>query len=317
MTTTAFLSSLPAILGLTGFIVVSFLRHNSRGNATTRQILDKVRRDAPDVARSFQGLSGKQFEKVILEDQAIKRVLGKRDYEILREALRQQFILSLVVYFICAALVCFGVLMFLRQISLPPKLEINAIGLASDNETAKGKAVDLDDLQVTWKFAGTPEDVVIYLENAQTNRRSAELRTSSTHERLIFARDMFRPCLLERAPGRSNRIRVVCQAKHAVFRSDEFDLWVGINIWGFYDQEKRSVRLTAMIDHTLVQEYPFEAKVTVWTKEPAKLLTFGGTMRGMGDYPVENPEIIRWETMGIIYLGPGDQTLVRATLEPI
>ena len=317
MTTNAFFSSLPAILGLVGFIVLAFLRHNSRGNATTRQILDKVRRDAPEVARSFQGLSGKQLEKVVLEDQAIKRVLGKRDYEILREALRQQFVLSLVVYVICAALVCFGVLMFLRQISMPQKLQISAIGLASDNEAARGKAVDLDDLQVTWKFAGTPEDVVVYLENAQTNRRSAELRTSSTQERLIFARDTFQACLLERAPGRSNRIRVVCQAKQTVFRSDEFDLRVGVNIWGFYDQEKRSVRLAAMIDHALVQEYPFEAKITVWTKEPAKLLSFGGTVRGQADFPIENPEAIRWDTIGIVYLGPGDASLVRATIEPI
>ncbi|MEO6786804.1 MAG: hypothetical protein ABI318_11785, partial [Chthoniobacteraceae bacterium] len=93
MTTNAFLSSLPAILGLTGFIVLWFLRNNSRGDATTRQILDKVRRDAPEVARHFEGLKGKQLENVILKDQALKGVLSEADNQLLRQAISQQFIL--------------------------------------------------------------------------------------------------------------------------------------------------------------------------------------------------------------------------------
>lgn len=73
-----------------------------------------------------------------------------------------------------------------------------------------------------------------------------------------------------------------------------------------------------MIDHTLVQEYAFEAKVTIWTKPPEpRLLTLGGAMRGQGEFPVEHPETIRWGTMGIIYFGPDDPSVIRATLEPI
>lgn len=130
--------------------------------------------------------------------------------------------------------------MFLRQLTLPPKLEVSAITLSSDYSVAGGKAVDLDDLVVTWNFAGMAEDMVVYLENVQTSRRSAELRTSSAQKRLIFPRDTFRTCLLERGRGRSNRVRVVCQAREAVFQSADIDLWVGINIWGFFDPERRS-----------------------------------------------------------------------------
>jgi hypothetical protein len=144
MTVNAFLSSLPAILGLTGFVVVWLLRHNSKGDATTRQILDKVRRDAPEVARHFEGLKGKQLETVILNDQQLQAVLSREEIEILRQALRQQFILSLVVYILCAGLFCFGVVMFFRQISMPPKLKVNGFGVESTSGLAKGKAVDLE-----------------------------------------------------------------------------------------------------------------------------------------------------------------------------
>ncbi len=318
MTVNAFLSSLPAILGLTGFVVLWLLRNNSKGDATTRQILDKVRRDAPEVARHFEGLKGKQLERVILNDQALKGVLTEADNQLLRQALSQQFILSLVVYILCAGLFCFGVVMFLRQISMPPKLKVNGFGMESTSGLAKGKAVDLDDLAVTWKADGTAEDILVYLENVQTSRRSAELRTSSAQQRLVFPRDSFRPCLAERTAGRGNRVRVVCQAKDAVFQSSDFDLLVGINIWGFYDEEKNSIRLAAMIDHSLVQGYPFEAKAMVWTKGPSpQVLTFGGTMRGQGDFPVKQPETIRWDTLEIIYFGPDDPSAIRATIEPI
>jgi len=318
MTINAFLSSLPAILGLTGFIVLWLLRNNSKGDATTRQILDKVRRDAPEVARHFEGLKGKQLERVILNDQALQGVLSDADNKLLRQALMQQFILSLVVYVLCAGLFCFGVVMFLRQISMPPKLKVSGFGMESTSELAKGKAVDLDDIVVTWKAEGTAEDVLVYMENVQTSRRSAELRTSSAQQRLIFPRDSFRPCLTDRAAGRSNRVRIVCQAKEAIFQSSDFDLLVGINIWGFYDEEKSSVRLAAMIDHSLVQGYQFEAKAMVWTKGPSpQILTFGGPMRGQGDFRVEQPQTIRWDTLQIVYLGPDDSSVIRATTEPI
>jgi hypothetical protein len=318
MPTNVFLSSLPAILGLTGFIVFWLLRHNTRGDVTTRHILDKVRRESPEVARHFEGLKGKQLEKVILNDQALKHVLSRKEGDLLRQALKNQFILSLVVYLLCAALFCFGIVMFLRQLSLPTKFQVSDINLESDYSLAHGKAVDLDDLVMSWQSQGTPEDVTMYLENVQTGRRSTDLRTNSAQQRLVFPRDTFRPCLTEREPGRSNRVRVICQGREVVFRSREFEVLVGVNIWGFYDQERRAVRLAAMIDHALVQGYRFEAKAMVWTKGPdAHPVTFGGNVRGQADFVVDEPDKIRWDTLEIVYIGPDDPSIVRATTEPI
>jgi hypothetical protein len=255
---------------------------------------------------------------VIREDQALQRVLSSEDSQLLKQALSQQFILSLVVYLLCAGLFCFGVIMFLRQLSLPPKLKIGSFGLESVSVLARGRAVDLDDLTVTWKAEGTAEDVVMYLENVQTSRRSAELRSSSAQQRLVFPRETFRTCLIERSPGRSNRVRVVCQAKEAIFQSVDFDLLVGVNIWGFFDEQKSAVRLAAMIDHTLVQGYAFEAKAMVWTKGPSpQVLTYGGVVRGQAEFPVRQPETVRWDTLEIVYFGPEDSSAVRATTDPI
>jgi hypothetical protein len=318
VTTNDFLASLPAILGFTGFAVFWFLRFNYKGDATTRQVLAKVRRSAPDVAKRLERLRGQQLSNALEHDAELRQVLDAGDQDILRQALRQQFILSLVVLVLSAGLVAFALIMFLRQQSLPQNLKISNFLLESVEGQARGKAVDLDDLAATWKSAGEPEDLLVYLENVQTGRRSRELRTGTQQQRVVFPRETYRPCLDERAPGRSNRLRIVCQGQRAVFQSPEFDVWVGVNIWGFWDQEKGAVRLAAMIDHALVQGYAFEAKVIVWTKGTSpEVLSFGGPIRGMADFSVEKPEAIRWDTLSVTYLGPGDASLVRATTEPI
>jgi hypothetical protein len=318
VTTNTFLSSLPAILGFTGFAVFWFLRFNYKGDATTRQVLTKVRRRAPDVAKRVERLRGQQLATALEQDAELRQVLDAGDQDILRQALRQQFILSLVVLGLSAGLVVFALVMFLRQQALPQKLSVSSFLLESVEPQARGKAVDLDDLAASWKASGEPEDLRVYLENVQTGRRSQELRTGAQQQRIVFSREAYRPCLDERTPARSNRLRIVCQGQRAVFQSPEFDVWVGVNIWGFWDEEKRAVRLAAMIDHALVQGYAFEAKAIVWTKGPSpEVLSFGGSIRGMADFAVEKPETIRWDTLSITYLGPGDASLIRATTEPI
>jgi hypothetical protein len=92
---------------------------------------------------------------------------------------------------------------------------------------------------------------------------------------------------------------------------------VGITILGFYDSDRHAIRLAAMIDQILVQDYVFEAKALVWTKaSPSELLSYGGTIHGMEDFPVIEPENIRWDTLTVVYLGTEDRRIIRTSVLP-
>ena len=93
----AFLSGLPAILGILGFVVYQFLKSNSQGDQITKKIVEKIRSQSPEIASDIQGLSPTQLDKKLELDHDINRLVGKQDYQLLKQALRQQFLTTLTV----------------------------------------------------------------------------------------------------------------------------------------------------------------------------------------------------------------------------
>jgi|SRR5208282_1264529 len=240
---------------------------------------------------------------------------SKGDLRLLEQALKQQFIQNLVVYGLCAVIFCFGVILFFLQAWRPQPLGVNEIRAESTNPIANGKAIDLDDLKVSWKASGEPDDLKVYLENVQTGRQSNILNSSSTDQSIVFNRESYQEVLNERRAGGRNRLRVICQGRKSLFKSDAFDLMVGVTILGFYDPDHRAIRLSAMIDQSLVQDFVFDAKALVWTRDsPPELLSFGGVIHGMQDFVVDDPEKIKWDTLKIIYLGPEDPSIIRTQI---
>jgi hypothetical protein len=68
----------------------------------------------------------------------------------------------------------------------------------------------------------------------------------------------------ERRFGRSNRIRVVAQAREATFYSQEFRLHVGLTVLAVVFENQ--VKIAAVVDNSLVQRYNFEARLVVPTR---------------------------------------------------
>lgn len=272
---------------------------------------------APEETPKYEGLRGKQLEQTIKADQRIRKIITEGDLRLLEQALKQQFIENLVVYGLCGVIFCLGVILFFIQATRPQPLAINKIQLESTDSAAKGKAVDLDDLKVSWEATGEITDLKVYLENIETGRHSNVLNASSTDGNVIFRRDAYSELLSDRQAGEKNRLRVILQGPKSVFKSDACDLIVGITILGFYDPGRRTIRLCAMIDQSLVQDYVFEAKALVWTKgSPPEVLSFGGTIHGMQDFVVNDPDAIRWDTLKVVYLGPKDGSIIRTSVPP-
>src|SRR5262245_34586031 len=108
-----FLSTLPAILGLAGFVVYYFLSRNRGGDQITLDIVAKLRRDLPDyLPAEAEKLNPATLEHLIDSDAAIRSKVSDQDFQLLRDALRQQFITSIIVYALCAIVFLSGIALY-------------------------------------------------------------------------------------------------------------------------------------------------------------------------------------------------------------
>lgn len=313
MTLNSFLASLPALLGITGFVVYQLLRSNLAGDPIIQEILKKLRQQNPDAAARYDKLKGRALENQLKHDQALQNLISQQDFVLLQQTLRHRFIISLVVYGITTLLFLVGVFLFYRTVMTPKRLVLGDWTIQSVEPGAGGRAVDLDELVIGWKADGEPEDVIIYLENVQTSRRSIEMKTSSHQQKITISPRSYSACLADRNLRGRNRIRVVCQTSKETFKSKESDLLVGIQVLAFHDAEKNAVRIAAMIDQSAIQFYQFEAKAIVWTSgKPPQILEYGGkSIASVGTFPVEQQEGIRWDTLKVHYFGPDEPFIVR------
>src|SRR5205823_6443217 len=113
------LAALPAILGILGFVVYLLLRSSGRGDPETLRIVEKLRTDHPERFATQGKLTSTQLYGLLQTDQTLQREVGKQDFLLLGQALRQQFVKSLVVYIICALLFLAGVALFVYQVNRP------------------------------------------------------------------------------------------------------------------------------------------------------------------------------------------------------
>jgi len=308
-----FLSGLPALLGILGFVVYQFLKTNSQGDQITKKIVEKIRSQSPEIALNIQGLSPTQLDKKLELDHDINRLVGKQDYQLLKQALRQQFLTTLTVFVICGTLFIVGVSLFAYTSTRPEPLKIDQLHLESVEPDAKGLAVDLDDLSVTWSSSGKDEDIGFQLQNPQTGRTSELLRTSSREGKIVFPRKSYEQILDDRELRESNRVRILCQTSKKTFVSDEFQLKVGIQILTFYDPARQTLETTALIDNSSIPNYIFDAKIIVWRRHPkVQLVSFGGTMKTPKTvFVIADPHSYDWDTLKLAYFSPDDPRIVR------
>ena len=307
-----FLASLPALLGFCGFIVYQILGSHGRGEPITQKIIDKLRREAPGAVKPDQRLAPAQVERLLKGNQRLQSVVGEQDFLLLQQALKQQFVISIVVYALMVLLCGFSAYLFVRQAQESKVLRIDGLALADEQVNAGQHLVDLDPIKALWRASGEQEDVQAYVENVQTGKRSDSLTAPSAQGAITFDPDSYRPVLAERSRGGKNRIRLVLQAKKASFKSDVKDLEVGVTILTVLDDQAR-LDVAAMIDNSRISFYDFEAKIvvppraaahpyfTVGPKIPYQFRTV--KVKKAGDFD--------WPQAKGAYFGPDDPALVR------
>jgi hypothetical protein len=313
-----FLGSLPALLGLTGFIVYYFLLRNRGGDKITVQIVAKLRATIPErLPADPKRLNPSALAALIEGDAQLRSQVSRQDFQLLREALRQQFITSVIVYGLCVLVFLAGVGLYVYLSTRPTPVSVTAITTQSSDPDALGLATDLDPLRVSWAAAGDPEDISVLLEGMDSHRRTAVKMVRSTESRVTFVPEDYRPILESREHAGANRLRALILSARASFFSSEFSMRVGTTILAAHIDPLR-VKIIGMIDNTAIPNYDFEAKLLLWAKAPHKEpapITYGGSIRyGHNDFMLDPALKYDWGSAKLVYIGPDDRRVVRTQL---
>lgn len=308
-----FLASLPALLGILGFVIYYVIRQHGKGDPATLKIVDKLRIDVPERFKDHSNLKSKQLFELLSSDNSLRSKISDQDFSLLQQTLKQQYIATLVVYSICTVLFLFGTGLFTYQINKPKPLNIENMNVSSTEPLAKGLAVDVDHLSVQWVSTGESEEIKVFIENMDTKERSTEFSVASDSGSVELMPDDYSAILRNREFLKWNRVRVVFQAQDESFYSNEFKLFVGATIIAVNFGEK--VKIAAMIDNGLVQRYNFEALLVAWKNNELESISIGGNItNGQKDYPIENSNEYNWGKAKLAYLGPDDLRFIRTKI---
>jgi hypothetical protein len=83
MSTLGFLAALPALLAIAGFVVYNLLGHQSKAQQITRDIVAKLRRDAPAQAESVANLGPRQLAARLREETKLRQSVNDQDFQLL------------------------------------------------------------------------------------------------------------------------------------------------------------------------------------------------------------------------------------------
>src|SRR5882724_944984 len=146
MTTIQFLSGLPALLGFTGIVIFYFFQRNRRGDQITLNIVSKLRAQAADrLPANAEKLDATTLAKLIESDTNLRSRIDDQDFQLLLDALKQQFITSLAVYGACAIIFLVGIALYVYMNPSAKPVTLSNFSIESDDPSSKGLAVDLDD----------------------------------------------------------------------------------------------------------------------------------------------------------------------------
>jgi hypothetical protein len=264
MSALQFLASLPAVLGLAGFVIFYFLRRNQSGDQITREIVAKLRRGAPDRLPAHpENLTRATLTRLVENDAGLRSQISDQDFQLLRDALRQQFVTSLTVYGLCGFIFLVGVALY-TYVSIRPKpVSVSSISVQSADQATGGALVDLYPLRVVWNSDGDPEDLSILLEELNSHRRTSAKTVRSTEDAIVFDPEEYKIILTDRSHGGFNRLRAVLQSVKTTFLSSEVHVSVGTTILVALMEPTR-LKIIGIIDNSAIPYYNFEAELLVW-----------------------------------------------------
>lgn len=117
------LAALPALLGLSGFVLYQAVGANRAGDDISRLIVDKLRRYSPNIVPPDQRLTARQVSRLLEQQQFLRAVVDDREYALLEQSLRQQFHLNIFVYALTVGFCVWSAYLFARPATGPKQTD--------------------------------------------------------------------------------------------------------------------------------------------------------------------------------------------------
>jgi len=134
-----FLSALPALLGLAGFVLYQVLGANKSGDEISRRIIEKLRSGSGGDVPPDQRLTPKQVERLLEQQQRFRKLVGEHDFHLLKQALTQQFVITILVYVLALGFCAWSVHLFVQSPALPQKEKAATREQIHNSQSSNGK----------------------------------------------------------------------------------------------------------------------------------------------------------------------------------
>ena len=118
-----FLTTLPAILGIVGFVIFLILKKSITEDPIIKSVLEKLKYNEPTFYHSIDSLNKSDKVKVLKTDYKLREKISEGDRRLLDKSLTNQFRTNIFVYTLCTLLLIIGILLYLR----PVPLNINSV----------------------------------------------------------------------------------------------------------------------------------------------------------------------------------------------
>lgn len=304
---TKFLSALPALLGITGFVIYILLRSHSAANPIITRIVDKLRNEFPNAVPDRR-LRAEQVERLLQRDATLRAAVTEQDFALLKRVLNQQFVTSLIVYLCCVAMFALGAVLFVHNSN---RLQIDGISAHSSIASAGPLLVDLDDIVVTWQSGGDQERLDAYLMNPETGLQGTHHSVDSSEHHVVFRSDEYHNILVTRELHGTSRIKAILASPHETFSSSESLVQVGIKIMAV--AVPGQLKIAALIDNSAIENYSFQARIVLPHKgAPYRVTSFGNDIRyDSSAFHLVKGEDVDWGRARMVYFGPDDRRIVR------
>ena len=258
----AFLTTLPAILGIVGYVIYVILRKSATEDPVIKSIIAKLQYEDPSLFKSLNDLNPSQKDKLLRSDYRLREKITLGDRQILDKALSHQFYTNIFVYSLCGMLLITGILLHLR----PAPLAIDNITIQNTDAGNSEMIVDIDPITVTWTSTGADHEVFVVLENIETGKQSKRYRSQASDGKVVLALDIqsnFDKILSNRSPNGANRIRGIIYSGSKSFQSKSFDLRVGVKMICFAQKPNKLV-FNSIIDQVIIESFHFAPRVALF-----------------------------------------------------
>jgi hypothetical protein len=312
-----FLTSLPAILGFTGFIIYIFWTKNRKSSPVLLNIIEIIKNKSKKLAKLDERMNSQQVYKIVKQNKNLQNLLNINDYKMLEKLSLREERTNYVA--IATLLICFLSSIFIYFFITQDKTNIEILSVYSVYDGEKQKIMTtLDDIVITWKHEGNSEPLDIIIKDNK-DKALNPIKVNTYDDKVKIKSDDIKTLWQNPQINDEYIIYILIQYKNKSKQFGPYKILTGLTILYYCEQNK--VKVASMTSNMNLVDQNFKAKFVAWSIKPTKnpddmvqsieIMAEGGKGEGvfpkgfifessklkclyMGNYPLD---LIRYENL--------------------